>query len=95
MVFEKNEVEWTGKVENRTKFVAVSDVCMAAFWPIPGFKGRPFGARASQQRGLKFLRPQYPTAGYGLGISARLYMVLTTNNMENFQLHHHSSRTSF
>ena len=34
---EKNAGEWTGKVEIRKKFLALSVACMA-----PGFKGRMF-----------------------------------------------------
>ena len=41
--FGKNEGEWIGKVEIRTrkKFLAVGKACTAIFWPTPGFKIKP------------------------------------------------------
>ena len=40
--WKKNACEWTGRVEIRKKFLAVSVACMAMYWPTPGFKGRTF-----------------------------------------------------
>ena len=40
--FGKNAGEWTGRVEIRTKSLAVSIACMAIHGPTPGFKGRTF-----------------------------------------------------
>ena len=40
--FGKNAGEWTGRVEIRKKFLAVSIAYMAVYWPTPGFKGRTF-----------------------------------------------------
>ena len=43
-IWEKNESEWTRKVEIRTgkKFLSVGGVHEAIFWPTPGFKRRTF-----------------------------------------------------
>ena len=38
--FGKNAGEWTGRVEIRKRFLAVSVAYMTIYWPAPGFKGR-------------------------------------------------------
>ena len=50
---EKNEGEWTGKVEIRTrkKFLAVGEACVAIFWPTPGFSGDRLSDPSFQQTG--------------------------------------------
>ena len=61
--FWKNAGEWTGRVEIRKKFLAVSVACMAIYWPTPGFTGRTFKLSVLTRQDFNFYVCNSPLRG--------------------------------